>query len=172
MDLYKRYIPCKCLQSGNDFIPFWELNWLKSEMYGEGFYQKDQSQYEASYNNLVDCYWDSKDRKIILGQVKDVYPDETKLEHKVGKTVLVELENPYGAYKIDKISEIVYEEYETRIVKVKKLDSYELKWYFAEEEVKSLNKNDLFEIRNWKPYYKTESGLIIKWNHQIKTLVN
>ncbi len=167
----KRYIPCKCLQVGNDFIPFWELNFIKHEDYGEGFYQKDESEYSASYNDLVDCYWDSKDKKIILGKIKDVYPDESKIEHKVGKTVLVELDTPYGSYKIDKIKEIFYEEYETRIVKVKKLDSYELKWYFTDEEVKSLNKNDLYEIRTWKPFYKTESGSIIKWDYQIKTLI-
>ena len=170
MDLYKRYIPCKCLQVGNDFIPFWELTWTKNEDYGEGFYKNGESQWDASYSNLVDCYWDSKNKKIILGIIKDVYPSVEKLKFKIDEVVLIEVAS-FDTFKLDKIAGVEYNEYETQIVKVKKLDSYELKWYFSDEEIKSLNLNDLYEIRKWKPTYITESGFKTIWEHQIKKFI-
>ena len=169
MVLEKRYIPCKCLQKGNEFIPFWELNWTKSEDYGEGFYKDGDTQWDASFLDLQDCYWDSKNKKIITGIIKDVYPDKSKLAHKIDEVVLVE-EN-HTAYRLDKVIDITFEEFETSIIKVKKMEDYELKWYFTEEEIKSLNRNDLYEVRRWKPTYKTENGRSIKWDHQIRKFI-
>ena len=166
MDLYKRYIPCKCLQVGNDFIPFWQLNWVKNEFYGEGFYPDNKNQYDASYSDLVDCYWDSNEKKIILGIIKDVYPE--KLAHKIDDVVLVEVDSQ--TYLIDTIVDIIYEEYDTTIIKVENTNDPDLEWYFSTEEIKGLKPNDLYEIRSWKPTYKTKDGKTIKWDYQIKKL--
>ena len=91
------------------------------------------------------------------------------MAHKIDEVVLVE-ENHF-AYRLDKVIDITFEEFETSIIKVKKMEDYELKWYFSEEEIKSLNRNDLYEIRRWKPTYKTENGRSIKWDHQIRKFI-
>ena len=67
--------------------------------------------------------------------------------------------------------DIEYIEYDSEVKKVKKMEKYELNWYFTEEEQKSLNINDLYEIRSWKPFYKLASGKIIKWEYQLKHFI-
>ena len=162
----RRYIPCKCLQSGNEFIPFWLLNYIKHEDYGKGYYT--DSIYEASYHDLVDCLWDIKHKKVIVGIIKNIYIKDEDLEYKKGETVL--LESDGSSYKIDKILDVTFEEYDTTVVKAKNMEDYYSK-YFTDEEKKNL-KDEVYELRIWKPFYILESGKKTKWSYQIRRLVN
>lgn len=164
----KRFIPVKCLQDGNNLIPFWELNYTKHEDYGEGFYKKGDSKWDSKYQDLTDCYWDSKEKKIITGIVLDVYPSSEEVEYKIGDEVLIEEEREINTFRIDKIEDIIFEEYDTAIKKVK-MDEWELR-SFTKEQREKLNKEDLYEFRLWKPYYKVASGEIIRWDYRIKKL--
>ena len=154
------------MQCGNEFIPFWLLNYVNTEDYGEGFYKQGDSQYDASYSNLRDCFWDSKKGKVVVGILKDVYPE--KYDFNVDEVILREVS--HSSYTLDKIVEIVFEEFDTNVIKVKKMDVCEKK-YFTEEELINMKTDDMYEMRMWKPFYKLESGLLIKWNHKIKKFV-
>ena len=169
MQYTKRYIPTKCLQIKNELIPFWELNFTKHRDYGEGYYTKDSNEWHAHYQELIDCYWDSKQHKIISGLVKDIYPKEDQYNklYKKGDEVLVEKDT--NSFYLDKIKEVVYEEYDSHIYKVKKMDNW-YRQFFTEEEL--ADPNTLYEIRVWKPFYKLESGKLIRYDYQLKTLVN
>ena len=123
--------------------------------------------------SIIACYWNTVKKTVLIGIIKDIYPKESQLEFNVGDVVFVndDYDRTIGNV-IDRITEIVYEDYEIQISKIKKMDISSIKWYFSEEEIKSLNKDDLYEFRIWKPYWKTEGGLTIKWVHQIKKISN
>ena len=171
MDYNKRYIPVKCLQIDKEFIPFWKLTYIKHEDYGEGFYKEGGDRYNASYSSLVDCLWDSKQKKVILGNIKDYYPDADNMEFKLDEVDLHEIERTHNSYKLDKVIEIVFEEYDTHISQAKKMDSWEKNRYFTVEEIANMKVDDVYEIRSWKPFYKLESGTVVKWEHQMKHFV-
>lgn len=167
MNYNKRYIPVKCLKDGNNYIPFWLLSYVDSEEYGEGYYGPEGNKHNASFNELVECMWDVVDRKVILGVVKDVY-NSSRIEFKLEEVVLNEVAGESSTYYLDKVVEIIYEEYDISVRKANDLD-YEIS-YFTEEEIANMNPETLYEIRLWKPFYKLESGKIIKWSYQLKHL--
>lgn len=162
----KRYIPCKCLhiKQHDEFIPFWELSYEYDEEMGEYFKSKDH--YQRYYGDLIDCYWDIKDKKVLFGLIKDIYPKDAPF--KLDEVVLVEVAGKYGTMKEDKVVEIFYENYETSIRKLKKMEKYELTHYFSKEELKEAKLEDIYEIRTWSPSYKLQSGDIIHYTHQMK----
>jgi hypothetical protein len=164
MSQEKRYIPTKALQvKDSEFVPYWKLKHQYHKDYGEGFIIEND--YKINYNNLVDCYWDTKDHKLILGIVKDVYPEKTSYYEE--EDVFIEVD--HSTYKEDKIQKIFYEEYESKIHKISSLIKHnELRWYFTKEEQKNLDINAIYEIRLWKPYYILYSGEIIKWDYKLK----
>lgn len=163
-----RYIPAKALKiSDTEYIPFWELTFSTCEMYGDGYTLKDD--YKTHHHNLSDCYWDTKKHKLLLGIVKDVYPEKTEFK----KEEEVYVEAKYNSFKEDKIIDIVYEEYESYIKSVKTvIENNEIRFYFSEKEQKNLDVNAIYEFRNWKAYYVLESGETIKWDHKLKHKVN
>lgn len=164
MNYTKRYIPVKCLQvKGNKFIPFWLLNYTDHEDYGEGYYEQGDTEYNASHSELTDCIWDVKKKVVILGIIKDAYRKETEFVE--GEVILSE--ETHNVYSTDKIVKIEYEEYDTHIIKFKKMDNWE-KGYFTKEELSTMKPDDLYEIRTWKPFYRLASGKLIKWEHQLK----
>lgn len=164
-------IPIYCVQTrDNEFIPFWELNYHHSEMYGDVYTVKGKGEYSSNeYFSLVQCYYDLKIHKILLGKIKDYYP---KLGFKVGQKVLLEQSTCSKSLAFDKIKEIVFEEYESSIKKAKDMESYELKYYFTEDDQKLIDLKEVFEIRSWKPLYVMESGKRIEHYTQIYTVVN
>lgn len=164
----KRYIPAKALKiSDTEYIPFWELKFVNCEMYGDGYMHGEC--YETYHHNLSDCYWDTKKHKLLLGIVKDVYPQKTEFNKE--EEVYVEAKN--NSFREDKIVEIVYEEYGSQIKSVKNvIDNNELRFYFSKKEQKNLDVNAIYEFRNWKAYYILEGGEKIKWDHKLKHKVN
>lgn len=161
----KRNIPILALQKkDNVLIPFWELEFIKSDLYGDGYRIKETK--EESFANLKEVFWDLKNQKIIIGIIKDYYP--SNLEYSVGEDVLFEVKS--REYGISKIKEIRYDTYETEIIKIKKSDNSTINWYFTKEEKALLNPNDIYEIRKWQPIYILENGKEIKHDHQLLKL--
>ena len=165
MTMDKRFVKTYCLQINEQFVPFWELNFFDDEDCGEGY--KIDGDYQRYYQDLKECYWDTKEKKIVFGKVKEIKAESKELT--VGQSVYVEMEHPnYGFLKEAVIDEIVYEEYDTSIRKLKTLEQYELDWYFTKKEQENLNLEDIYEIRTWKPYYKLDDGEVIRWDYKIK----
>ncbi len=162
MNSIKRLVPCYCIQIGNEFVPFWELKYRESEQFGEHFYY-DHSE---RFNDLIKCYYDLHTRKILLGKVKEVYPKETR--YTKGELVLVEAKGLYNTMRETTVVDVLFEEYETRIISVKGLEDYELDSYFTEEEQKTLILDDVYEIRQYQPTYVFSDGYKTKWEHEIK----
>ena len=152
--MYKRYIPIKCLCINNDYIPFWKLTWSEHEDFGEGF----DVDGVVNYGELVDCLWDSLDKVVVKGIIKDIYP--TKFEFSVDDIVLREVN--YNTYCKDVVVGIEYTEYESIVKKGSNFEAYEL--VFDTE----LCKDDLYEMRHWKSYYRLKSGILIRYDYQLK----
>lgn len=162
-NMEKRFIPTQCLQvSDKDFVPFWQLDYVKDEMCGEGFKQKDS--WQVSYNKLIDCYWDTKKHVIVFGKVKNFYPEKIAFQ----KDENVFVEDSHDVYYEAQIVEILFEEYETMVIKIKKKSQSEIKWYFTLEEQKELVIGDIYEIRSFKPTYVLSDGRKITYDHQLK----
>lgn len=160
----KRFVKTFCLQINENFIPFWKLDLFEDEDYGEGY--KVEGDFQRHYHDLKECYWDIKEKKIVFGKVKEIKGKNE--EFFVDEVVYVEISKPYGYFKESIIKEIVYEEYETSIHKIKNLEQYELDMYFTEQEQLELNLEDIYEIRTWKPYWKLDDGEVVKWGFKIK----
>lgn len=159
-----RYINCHALNVDNNYIPYWELEYVEDEDCGYGY--KAKSSYKTYYGKLTECLYDLVEKTVILGIVKDIYEEP---KYQVGQQVLVD--NGSNTYKLDVIKKIIYEKYESTCTKAKELDKYQLSWYFTEDEIKDIKLNQLYEFRNWEPYYLLESGRLIKYNHQLAQLV-
>ena len=86
----------------------------------------------------------------------------------VEQTVLVEIS--HNVYKKDVIKEIIYEEFESVFFPAKKLSTHYgyFQSLFNEEEIASGN---FMEVRKYKPYYKLESGKVVKWEHELAGFV-
>lgn len=160
----KRFILTKAFKiSDSEYVPFWELTWSDSEMYGEGFSHGDSCR--TSYTDLVDCYWDTLNHKLVLGIVKDVYPE--KLPFTIEEDIYIE--EDHSTFAEDTIVDIKYDSYKSSVATVKRMsDCNDLRYYFNEKEQSALNLNDIYEIRNWEPTYILASGKEIKWEHQLK----
>jgi hypothetical protein len=108
MSQEKRYIPTKALQvKDSEFVPYWKLKHQYHKDYGEGFIIEND--YKINYNNLVDCYWDTKDHKLILGIVKDVYPEKTSYYGE--EEVFIEVD--HSSYIEDNIQKIFCEDFDS-----------------------------------------------------------
>ena len=104
----KRFIPCKALQNGDTtFTPFWELEYVPDDnFYGEGFKVKDD--YKTYYNELTDCIYDLKKKKLILG-ISVEFKSQDNHAFNIGETVIVEAR--HSEYYEDVITDIIFENY-------------------------------------------------------------
>ena len=100
-----------------------------------------------------------KTKKIEIGVDLDFYPE--KLEFEKNEIVYVEKSN--RTLTETKVVDILYEEYELNIKKGKKIDGYWLK-YFKDKDIE---KDQLYAIKQWKPFYLLENGQKIEWPHQL-----
>lgn len=159
----KRLIPALCVQvNDNEFKPVWELEYVKSDTYGEGFRAKDDSHCEI-WGNMIECYWDTKKHKIVFGKIKNIIPDKTT--YVKGESVYVETERLANTFYESVVVDILFEKYETYITHVKKLRDFEIKKYFGDEVV---DQNDIFELRHYKPTYVLAEGRKVEWEHMLK----
>lgn len=160
-----RYIKCFALQVNNEYLPYWLLDYVEDEDYGSGYKYGDGFN-EVSYSGLTECLYNLVEKKVVIGIVKDNYE---KPEYAINQQVLVQV--TYNKYTIKTIKDIVYEEYESKCIKVKDLDEVDLHWYFTKEEISNLKVNDLYEIRVWKPFYVLNDDSVIKYDFKLKELV-
>lgn len=151
-----RLVPTFCARFKEGFIPLWQLTYQNSEIYGE-IYLYNHFHHSG---DLTPCYWDTLDKKIVFGKIIDYYVKETP--YKVGETVYVEKQ--YRNLKEDIVEKVFFEVYEPKILLA---SSDEISYYLSAEEKDKLNKDDVFEIRIWKPYYVLKSGEVIKYEHKL-----
>lgn len=157
-----RYILTQGVKTENNIIvPIWDerIVFEKTEMYGNKITLKDDRYKE--YSSLVDCIFDLKNKTLSIGIELNNYPTEKQLEFKIGEIILFEKSTRVLAEAI--ITDIVYEEYDLRIIKGKKMESYEIQKYKDIE----IDLNCLYAIKTWKPFYILDNGKKIEWNHQL-----
>lgn len=170
-DFLNRFMPCKCIRTSKDeFVPFWLADFVEGDDVYEHKYKVNGDWQEYSNTSIVDCYWDIVDKKIVTGEVKDIYPEINELPFKEGEKVLREAQSKNWKRKVhtfDEIEKIIFDEFDRNILKGKDVDEYYSEFFSKEELV---NKDALYEIRIWKPAYKLKSGVIIRWDHQLSII--
>ncbi len=139
----------------NQIIPIWDerLVYEKPE-YGSRMFRFGNE----SYISLIEAVFDNKTKKLSLGIELDYFPTEKNIDHKVGDYVMQELKG--RVLSRQKVVEIVYEEYELTIGKGSKLNKY---WG---DTFKMVN-DEIYAIKQWKPFYILDNGDKIEWTHQL-----
>ena len=160
METNRRIVVNAIQTKENVIIPIWDerIIFEKTEMYGNIIKLKDN--YQKHYH-LIECIFDIKTKKLELGIEVDIYPSEKDLPYKKGENVLVEKSHKKLADST--IVDIVYEQYDLKIVKGKKLD----KWYKERIKGVEIDDNSLYAIKHWKPFYILENGDKIEWEHEL-----
>jgi len=156
----QRYIATKALKVDNELIPFWLLEYEENERW-DSIYKEYKYNGKTYYQDLEDVIWDLKKKKVKDFIVKniEIYPDKFLVDD------IVLVESGSNAYRVDKVSDIIFETYDSIFEKGKNIEKYYLK-YLSE-----INPNESYEIRSWKPIWVLKSGRKITWEHQLKTLI-
>jgi hypothetical protein len=161
-----RYITTQgVLLKDKTIIPIWDsrATFSKNEMYGNQISVEGERQNTYS---LVECIFDLKTKTISAGIDIDIYPDLSKLEHKINDIVLFEDKSKHS---LTKIVDIIFEEYDLQITKGKKIDN----WYlnnFPKDVV--VNRDSLYAMKIWKPTYVFENGGKTIWSMYVRTIQN
>jgi|GEM_PF-6474182 len=161
-----RYITTQgVLLTDNTIIPIWDsrITFSTSEMYGNEINVKGE---RKRYFNLIDCIFDLVTKKVSMGVELVVYPDLTKLEHKVGTIVLFE---DRQTNTLTKIIDIVYERFNLEIKKGKDIEEWELK-KFDKDTI--IDANILYAIKTWKPTYILENGKKTDYEMYLRKISN
>jgi hypothetical protein len=145
----------------NEIIPIWDniIEFHKTELYGNVIKIKGGND---TYN-LIEVIYNLETREISAGVELDIYPNITEF----AKDEIVLSEVQHSSYRIDKIIDIIFEEFEMVIQKGKKIDNNYLK------DLKDIviEPKTIYCIKVWKPTYVLESGLKTTWSHKLKKLV-
>lgn len=156
----KRYIVVPVIiTQDKTLIPLWDER-VKCEK-GEYDWQAKIEGGNWRGETVVEAIFDLKTKTLSLGTEIDYYP-ETK-EFKEGDTVLYEI--TYKEWGLSKIHQIVFEEYDLDIRRGKKLDHWAKR---VVEEKGNIEKDMIYCVKQWKPYYLLENGEVIQWDHQLK----
>ena len=158
-----RFVKIKAIKNNytNEFVPIWECKFEENENYGDGYSYKG-----ISYQKVVDVYWDTKHKNIVLGKLQvDVYPD--KSNYKLGKILV---EQNHHILDLDEIVDISFEEYESVVIKYFTDDYKYYEKYIEQKDKSQLEIGDLIEFKIWKPCYHTKNNGIIKWDYKLYNL--
>jgi len=149
----------------NTIIPIWDerLVFEKSE---HGNIIKMKGSDFVEYFSLIECIYDLKKKKIEIGIELNVYPIENNINFKKGEEVY--FESDFRTLTCSKIKDIIYVDYELVIKKGRSFDKFEKD---IEKDIE-INKDSLYAIKRWKPYYELENGKIIEWEHQLYHISN
>jgi hypothetical protein len=168
--LFEGLIPTFCLKINEQITPFWDLEYVEDKDFCENTGYKIKGKGSIFYaHHIIPCYWDLNKKIIVFGKIKDYYP--TQLDYKKDEEVYVEV--PYSetgihsCLKKSKIVDIKYETFNTSIFRVKDAEIETLHHYFNEKEFNALQLNDIYEIRNWEPWYVLEDGQVVKWTSKL-----
>ncbi len=163
----ERRITIKAIKTkDNELIPIWDkrLVFEKTEMYGNIIRLKDN--YRDSYFELIECIYDLKTKQIEIGIELNYYPTEKDLEFK--KDEIVFFEKSHRNLAEAKITDIVYEEYKMEIKRGRELDKY---WIERFKDIE-INKDSLYAIKQWIPFYILDNGKKIEWGHELYHKLN
>ncbi len=162
-----RYIQTIAIQTdANELVPLWDprVQFVKDDYFGDHFTISDNY---GRHHNTIECMFDVKEKKLVLGVEVDLYPDIDKLEFKKGMEVMHETRT-HRMLKKSTVVDIVFEEYELTIRKGKKLDSYYVE-RLANQAI-TIEKDGLYAIKVWKPTYVLEDGFKTTYEHQMHTI--
>ena len=145
----------------NEIIPIWDdrIEFHKTELYGNVINIKG----EHDIYNLIEVVYNLETREISAGVELDIYPNITEFI----KDEIVLSEVKYSSYRIDKIIDIIFEEFEMEIKKGKKIDNH----YIKDLKDIVIEPKTIYCLKVWKPTYVLESGLKTTFTHQLKKLV-
>jgi hypothetical protein len=159
METKRRILVQAIKTEDSSLIPIWDerIVFEKSDMFGNSIQLKGSSK---DYS-VIECIYDIKTRQLELGIELDYYPNHKELEFKINDEVFYEVS--YKNLSIAKIIDIVFEEYDLEIYKGSKLEGYWLERFKNIE----IDKNNLYAIKTWKPYYVLDNGVKIIWTYQL-----
>ena len=157
----ERYQIVKAINTKEGLIPIWDsrITFQEDDVVGQSISVKGDTLFKE-YFSLLDCIYDLKTRELNVGIEINVYPDENKLAFKKGESVFYE--QSHKVISEAKISDIVYEEYDLKILRGKNMDDY----YSARFKI-IIERDTLYAIKNWKPFYVLDNGKKIIWEHQL-----
>jgi hypothetical protein len=164
MEIKRNIIVQAILTKDNELIPIWDerIEFEKTDMYGNILRLKGQ--YGNDHHHLTECIYDLKTKQLSIGIELDYYPDNNEIPYSVGETILHEAERfSHRTLSEAKISKIVFEDFEITINKGHKIDEY---WKQRFPDVK-FDKNNIYAIKQWKPYYLLDNGVKIKSEYQL-----
>lgn len=155
----KRFIKTAALLVDNKLIPFWELEYVKNNTYGEYFNVKDK--FGPQHQELIEIVYDLK-KKIFAEPIILTYNKNPEFE--IGETVYIEQEYPLTRHiKEDVVAEIIYTEYKSDFKLGKKLEKWEINNFKIENPLTT----SIYELRTYEPFYKMESGEVVKWDYKL-----
>ena len=154
--LRKRIAVLALEDKDHNLIPLWDkrVTASKSEMYGVQYHLDGEF---SSGGRLVECVMDINSKELFPGVPVDIYPDGN---FQKGEKVLYEVS--HRNLDTATIQDIVFEEYDSQIVKGKKMD----KWY-RERANMEIDPTFTYIIKNWKPFYILDNGKKIEWEHEL-----
>ena len=167
MNLQRYVLTQGVLLEDKTIIPIWDsrLEFVKTEMYGNTININDGNIREK-FHDVVQCIYDLKTKTISAGIDLDIYPDLTKLNHKVNDIVL--FENKWN-HTLSKIVDIIFEEYDLEIIKGKKIEGWVLNNLPKDTLI---NKDFLYSIKNWRPTYVLDNGNKTIWDMYLRKIEN
>lgn len=171
MEISRYILTQGVLLKDKTIIPIWDsrLEFVKTEMSGNTIIFVGGSAddyYRRDFHSVIECVYDLKTKTISAGIDIDIYPDLSKLEHKIDDIVLFEDKSKHS---LTKIVDIIFVEYDLQIVKGKKINN----WYlnnFLKDVV--INRDSLYAIKIWKPTYVFENGGKTIWSMYVRTIQN
>lgn len=161
MNINRRIIVQAIKTKENILIPIWDerVRFEKTEMYGNILTLDGVSR--MMNTDVVECIYDLKTKKLELGVELNYYPDESTLTFKKGQAVFVETQPRVLTEAI--ISDIIYTEYNLTIARGNKVDS----WIANKFKEIKFEKDQIYSIKYWKPFYLLDNGTIIEWEHNL-----
>lgn len=161
MDIKRYIITQAVITKQKEIIPIWDerIVFEKTELYGNVITLNGD--YMSNHHNLVECIYDLKTKKLDVGVELNYYPDENELEFKKDENVLFQKSNRVLAEA--KVLEVVYEEYVIDIRRGKNLD----RWCVERFKDVGIERDTLYAIKRWKPFYILDNGIKIKWEHEL-----
>ena len=161
-DVKRRIVVLAIQTNDKKLIPIWDqrVKYEKSSDCGEEL--SIQGEYYGRIFSLVECIYDLKTKELSIGIELDIYPDESKLEYKVGEKILHEVK--YRELTESVVKSISYENYELDIKKGKKIEPYYLS-ILPKDLV--IEPESIYALKIWKPTYLMEDGFKTDYSHQI-----
>lgn len=132
-EMNRRFIPIIAIRDGDNFRPFWEFNYYKSDLYGDlyGDTYKDKITGE-DFRTFYELIWDNK-KSCIRGMAIVDCKSDFNFNTKVGDLVVVE---DYPVLTIKEVTRVEVIKKELIFQKVKDLDKVIIQKYSISPDAK------------------------------------